>query len=137
MRKDTELKYMKFLSTVFEDCQRHGSIKTMSLYSSMCGVNVNVGSVLQKLGIVTKKQNGYVWNMRQPDGAMVIEVVDNLNDYIKNSRSFQTQQEPIISKKILKTTLDDVLDAFVMLPDSLTKEERKKIAKKMAEWKNS
>lgn len=136
-------RYLDCLTSIFEDCQKHGSTTTIGNYPKTYGVNVNLGASLVKLGIVkragtNRKSYIYTWARRKPDATMVLEVVEDLRLLNKNHgvKVIETTDHKIISEKSLKINVDDLLDAFSMLPTSIPKEARKKLAKDFASWKN-
>jgi len=133
--------YKEFLDAIYEDCTRHGKTTDLVSYAKTYGVNANVCTVLVQLGIVKKhKSSGriveYSWCRRQPDETMVLEVVDGLSMYCSNHHK-KNNGNINVSNKVLNISLDDVIDALTMLPEKLSRNEKKELAKKLAIWKNS
>ena len=139
MNENTSKRYKDCLTAIYDDCQKHGKIQKVIEYGEMYGTNkANLGTILVRLNILKKGEHfSYSWNknMRKPDHAMIIEVVDALNNYGLKKES--TSNKPSLSSTAAAINLDDLLDAFAMLPNKLNREEKKKIAKEMVEWKHS
>lgn len=137
MKKTSITKYQKCLNAIFNDCQTNGSIDKVSDYSSMFGVNQTTfpGS-LKRLGIIKKEGNSLVWNRRKPDKNMAIQVLKQTQLKGLNKKEKDLPKN-VSSPKVIRVSVDDVIEAFSILPETLSKEERKNIAKKLVAWKNS
>lgn len=136
--KDAQKRYLECLTAVYNDCQSKGQISGLGTYTKIYGISANAGTFMVRAGIVKKhgtnpKTCVYTWALRKPDAAMVLELLNTMNSYTNGLN--QTKSLPVT--KTYKVTLDDALEAFSMLPTSIPKETRKKLAKDLASWKNS
>lgn len=135
--KDSHKRYKECLDAIHDDCQKNGFTTGMNLYAQTYGVNSNVGCVLVKIEILRKEGRKYFWNRRKPDSSMVIQLMDALSAYGKSELVNETKEKFVqVSEPASKLNLDDLLNAFDMLPKSISLEDRKSIAKKMVAWKN-
>jgi len=137
--KESCKRYKECLDAIHEDCQKHGKISNIADYARTYGVNRSVGTILVQSGVLKRNKHDYTWQRRQPDQAMAIKVLDDLNAYWKNhqTKKTKTNQSSAVSNYVSQVNLDEFLDAFDMLPKSLTRNEKKKVVKEMIEWKHS